>query len=150
MRFLLGILFLMGIVSCSNDDNDNMSVDNNVAINGTWKPYKYEFRGKTIMVSDCELQGLININTDFSGAYERYEISPTSGNCNKADSFTGKWSFDKLYNTLTLTYTESGVDKTLKKSVQSYSATELKISDNSKNLDTTPGNDEAILVFIKE
>lgn len=148
MRLFIGILLLMSIASCSSDD-DRTVVNENVSINGTWKPYKYEFKGKEIMLSDCEKKGIIFINPDFSGSYERYDAS-SSGNCNLFDSFGGKWTFDKMYQTLTLTYTESGVSKTLKKEIDSYSNTELRINDSSKNLDTTPGNDEAVLVFRKE
>ncbi|MGH1519561.1 lipocalin family protein [Chryseobacterium sp. JK1] len=139
----------MGIVSCSNDDDNNNVVTNEVGINGTWKPFKYEFRGKNIALNDCEDKGVIMINADFSGAYDRYE-SGTSGNCNLSDSFVGKWTYDSLYNTLTITYLDGGVTKTMKKEVQSYSSTELRIRDNSKNLDNSPGNDEATLVFRKE
>lgn len=148
MKYFIGILLFMGIVSCSSDDDNNV-VANEVSINGTWKPFKYEFRGKTITLNDCEDKGVIMINADFSGAYDRYEAG-VSGSCNLSDSFVGKWAYDKLYNTLTITYTEAGVTKTLKKEVQSYSDTELRINDNSKNLDNTPGNDEAVLVFRKE
>lgn len=139
----------MGFVSCSNDDDHHQAVANDVSINGTWKPFKYEFRGKNIVLNDCEDKGVIMINADFSGAYDRYE-SGVSGNCNLSDSFVGKWAFDSLYNTLTITYNDAGVTKTMKKQVQSYSDTELRINDNSKNLDNTPGNDEAVLVFGKE
>ena len=138
----------MSIASCSSDD-DRAVVNENVNINGTWKPYKYEFKGKDIMLNDCEKKGTIFINPDFSGSYERYDVA-SSGNCNLFDSFGGKWTFDKMYQTLTLTYTESGVSKTLKKEIDSYSSTELRINDSSKNLDATPGNDEAVLVFRKE
>lgn len=149
MKYFIGILLLMGFVSCSNDDDDHQAVANDVSINGTWKPFKYEFRGKNIVLNDCEDKGVIMINADFSGAYDRYE-SGVSGNCNLSDSFVGKWAFDSLYNTLTITYNDAGVTKTMKKQVQSYSDTELRINDNSKNLDNTPGNDEAVLVFGKE
>ncbi|RXM40321.1 hypothetical protein BOQ62_06320 [Chryseobacterium sp. CH21] len=148
MRLFIGILLLMSIASCSSDD-DRTVVNENVSINGTWKPYKYEFKGREIMLSDCEKKGIIFINPDFSGSYERYDAS-SSGNCNLFDSFGGKWTFDKMYQTLTLTYVEAGVSKTLKKEIDSYSNTELRINDSSKNLDTTPGNDEAVLVFRKE
>ncbi|MCP1301020.1 lipocalin family protein [Chryseobacterium sp. S0630] len=149
MKYFIGILLLMGFVSCSNDDDDHQAVANDVSINGIWKPFKYEFRGKNIVLNDCEDKGVIMINADFSGAYDRYE-SGVSGNCNLSDSFVGKWAFDSLYNTLTITYNDAGVTKTMKKQVQSYSDTELRINDNSKNLDNTPGNDEAVLVFGKE
>lgn len=148
MKYFIGILLFMGIVSCSNDDDNNVAA-NEVSINGTWKPFKYEFRGKTITLNECEDKGVIMINADFSGAYDRYEAG-VSGNCNLSDSFVGKWAYDKLYNTLAITYTEAGVTKTMKKEVQSYSDTELRIRDNSKNLDNIPGNDEAVLVFRKE
>ena len=148
MKYFIGILLLMGVASCSNDDDNNV-VTNDASINGTWRPFKYEFRGKNITLNDCEDKGVIMINADFSGAYDRYESS-ASGNCNLSDSFVGKWTYDKLYNTLTITYTDAGVTKTMKKQVQSYSDSELRINDNSKNLDNTPGNDEATLVFRKE
>jgi hypothetical protein len=148
MKFLIGILLFISITSCSSDDDRNV-IDNNVKVNGNWKPYKYEFRGKTIQLNDCEQKGLILINPDFSGSYERYETS-TSGACTNPDSFTGKWVYDNLYSSLTLTYIESGVTKTLKKEVQSFSETEMSISDKSKNLDDVPGNDQATLVFRKE
>ncbi|MDR6369564.1 hypothetical protein J2795_000199 [Chryseobacterium bernardetii] len=148
MKYFIGILLLMGVASCSNDDDNNV-VTNDASINGTWRPFKYEFRGKNITLNDCEDKGVIMINADFSGAYDRYESS-ASGNCNLSDSFVGKWTYDKLYNTLTITYTDAGVTKTMKKQVQSYSDSELRINDNSKNLDNTPGNDEAVLVFRKE
>lgn len=148
MRFFIGILLLAGMISCSNEDNNNV-VEEKINITGSWKPYKYEFRGKTIMVSNCQQQGLIQINTDLSGVYERYDVS-TTGNCNKFDSFVGNWSYDNLYSSLTITYTEANVVKTMKKDIDAYSMTELRMYDNSQNLDNVPGNDEAILVFRKE
>ncbi|ASK30625.1 hypothetical protein CEY12_11105 [Chryseobacterium sp. T16E-39] len=148
MKFLISFFLLVTIISCSSD-NDNNNVVENVNVNGNWKPYKYEFRGKTYMVNDCELKGQLLINGDFSGVYERYGLS-TSETCTKFDSFVGKWTFDNLYSTLTLTYNEGGTVKTLKKEIDSFSSTELRIYDNSKNLDTVPGNDEAVLIFIKQ
>lgn len=47
MKYFIGILLLMGVASCSSDDDTHV-VANNVSINGTWRPFKYEFRGKTI------------------------------------------------------------------------------------------------------
>lgn len=149
MKFFIGILLLVGIASCSSDSNDNVIVEN-VNINGSWKPYKYEFRGKDLLLSACEKKGQLLINPDFSGVYERYVLVAQSENCNKIDSFTGKWNYDKLYSSLTLTYTEAGVSKTMKKEIDSYSGTELRIYDNSKDFDNVPGNDEAILVYRKE
>ncbi|NIF03997.1 lipocalin family protein [Chryseobacterium sp. Tr-659] len=148
MKYLIGIALLMGIISCSNNDDNPVVVDN-ASINGAWRPFKYEFRGKSIVLNDCEDKGTLLINADFSGAYDRYETA-ASGNCNLSDSFVGKWNYDNLYNVLTLTYTEDGATKTMKKEVQSYSNTELRIHDSSKNLDNVPGNDDAILVFRKE
>lgn len=149
MRLFIGILLLLGVASCSSDDDRNVTVENQ-NVNGSWKPYKYEFRGKDVMLSDCERKGQLLINADFSGVYERYAVAESTGNCNKVESFPGKWNFDKLYSTLTLTYTEAGISKTLKKEIDGFSDTELRILDNSKNLDSEPGNDEAILVFRKE
>lgn len=138
----------MAAISCSgNDDNDN-AVES-VNINGKWKPYKYEFRGKSIMLDDCEKKGEISINPDFSGTYERYDLS-TSGNCDNVDSFGGKWSYDNNNSSLMMTYNEAGTIKTLKKTVQSFTDVELRILDNSKDLDDIPGNDQATLVFAKQ
>ncbi|MDR6921902.1 MULTISPECIES: lipocalin family protein [Chryseobacterium] len=150
MKYFIGIFLLMGVISCSSD-SDNSVVDEVVTVNGTWRPYKYEFRGKNIMLNDCEDKGLIVINNDFSGVYDRYESSATTDDCTLVDSFTGKWTYDKLYNVLTLEYTdEEGLDKTMRKEIKTYSTTELRIRDNSKNLDNQPGNDEAVLVFKRE
>lgn len=147
MKFFIGIFLFMTVISCSsNDDNDNNAVES-VSINGNWKPYKYEFRGKSIILNDCEKKGEISINPDFSGTYERYELS-ASGDCNHIDSFGGKWSYDN--SSLTITYNEAGTVKTLKKAVQSFTDVELRILDSSKDLDDTPGNDQAILVFAKQ
>lgn len=148
MKFFIGIFLFMAAISCSgNDDNDN-AVES-VNINGKWKPYKYEFRGKSIMLDDCEKKGEISINPDFSGTYERYDIS-TSGNCDNVDSFGGKWSYDNNNSSLMMTYNEAGAIKTLKKTVQSFTDVELRILDNSKDLDDIPGNDQATLVFAKQ
>ncbi|HBV15079.1 lipocalin family protein [Chryseobacterium carnipullorum] len=151
MKFFIGIFLFMTVISCSsNDDNDNDN-DNNtvesVRINGNWKPYKYEFRGKSITLNDCDKKGEISINSDFSGTYERYELSPL-GVCNHIDSYGGKWSYDN--SSLTITYNEAGTAKTLKKTVQSFTDVELRVLDNSKDLDDTPGNDQATLVFVKQ
>ncbi|WP_347219787.1 lipocalin family protein [Chryseobacterium sp.] len=146
MKYLIGILLLAGMVSCSSDD-DNTPVMNNTNIAGSWKPSNYEFRGKTIALNDCEGKGQLVINADYSGNYGRYEKA--GDNCNLIDSYSGKWSYDKLYNVLVLTYEEGNETKTLKKDVESYSETELRIWDESKNLDSSPGNDKAILIFRK-
>ncbi|ANF51285.1 hypothetical protein A0O34_12515 [Chryseobacterium glaciei] len=145
MKYIIVIFLLLGMVSCSTDE-PNVIVEN-TSINGNWKPYKYIFRGKDIMLNECESKGQLLINTDFSGVYERYGLSD-SGNCNTLDSFEGNWKYDNL-NTLILTYIESGATKTLTKKVNSYSDIELRINDNSKNLDNVPGNDEGILVYRK-
>lgn len=147
MKYVVGILLLLGVASCSSDDA-NVIVQE-VQINGNWTPYKYEFRGKDVQLNDCERKGQLVINADFSGVYERYAIVEPTGNCNKVESYPGKWSYDKMNHILTLTYTEAGTTKTLVKEVDTFSETELKISDNSKNLDSVPGNDEGVLVFRK-
>jgi len=149
MKYFIGIVFLMMAVGCTSDD-DTPVTDDNVSINGTWRPYKYEFRGKNIMLNDCEDKGVLSINTDFSGFYDRYEKSETTGECIATDSYAGKWNYDKLYSNLTLTYNESGENKIIKKQIQGFSDAELRIQDNSKNLDNVPGNDEAVLVFKRE
>lgn len=150
MKFLIGLIAIMGIISCSSDDNRSNSITEEVGINGTWKPSRYEFKGKSYPVSTCEKNGQILINTDFSGVYERYEAGAGSGECIKPESYSGKWAYDKMYGKLTLTYTEAGVSKILQKTVEDFSATELKIADGSKNVDGIPGNDDAVLVYIKE
>jgi len=150
MKFLIGLIAIMGVVSCSSDDDRSNSRAEEVNINGTWKPSRYEFKGKSYPVSTCEKKGQILINTDFSGVYERYEAGAGSGECIKPESYSGKWAYDKMYGKLTLAYTEAEVSKNLQKTVEDFSATELKIADNSKNIDGIPGNDEAVLVFRKE
>ncbi|WP_170872107.1 lipocalin family protein [Chryseobacterium sp. RU33C] len=137
----------MTATSCSSNTDDNTIIEDSVNITGNWKPYKYEFRGKTILLNECEKKGQISINTDFSGVYENYNIVD-SGNCGLIESYTGKWSFEN--SNLTLTYSDGGNVKTFKKTVQSFDNFELRISDNSKDLDDTSGNDNAILVFVKE
>lgn len=150
MRIFVGIFLLICAVSCSNGDDDNVVAPEPVNVSGNWKPVKYEFRGKTIPLSACEQKGHILINTDFSGSYDRYDTEAVTGNCVKPDSFAGQWVFDQLYSTLNLKYVEGGVTKTVQKEIESFSPTELRILDNSKNLDNVPGNDEATLIFIKE
>lgn len=148
MRFFIGILLLVGVASCSSDDDANV-INQEVQINGNWIPYKYEYRGKDVQLNDCDRKGQLAINADFSGVYERYAIVEPTGSCNKVESYPGKWSYDKMDHILTLTYTEAGTSKTLKKEVETFSETELRILDNSKNLDNVPGNDEGTLVFRK-
>ena len=150
MKFLIGLIAIMGIVSCSSDDDRSNSKTEEVSVNGTWKPSRYEFKGKSYPVSTCEKKGQILINTDFSGVYERYETGAGAGECIKPESYSGKWAYDRMYGKLTLTYTEAGVSKTSQKTVEDFSATELKIVDGSKNVDGIPGNDDAVLVYIKE
>ncbi|MDR6463315.1 lipocalin family protein [Chryseobacterium sediminis] len=150
MKFLIGLIAIMGIVSCSSDDDRSNSKTEEVSVNGTWKPSRYEFKGKNYPVSTCEKKGQILINTDFSGVYERYEAGAGAGECIKPESYSGKWAYDRMYGKLTLTYTEAGVSKTSQKTVEDFSATELKITDGSKNVDGIPGNDDAVLVYIRE
>ncbi|HCN51411.1 MAG TPA: hypothetical protein DIT10_20380 [Chryseobacterium sp.] len=150
MKFLIGLIAIMGIVSCSSDDDRSNPTQDEVGINGTWKPSRYEFKGKSYPVSTCEKKGQILINTDFSGVYERYDTDAGTGNCIKPEAYLGKWTYDRMYGKLTLTYTESGISKTSQKNVEDYSTTELKIADATKNVDGIPGNDDAVLVYIKE
>ncbi|MET3035354.1 lipocalin family protein [Chryseobacterium sp. NRRL B-14859] len=150
MKFLIGLIAIMGIVSCSSDDDRNSSTIDEMSINGTWKPTRYEFKGKSYPVSTCEKKGQLLINTDFSGVYERYDTDIATGDCLKPESYTGKWTYDKMYGKLTLAYTESGISKNLQKNVEDLSSTELKIADGSKNVDGIAGNDDAILVYTKE
>lgn len=150
MKFLIGLIAIMGIVSCSSDDDRSNTRVDEVSINGTWKPSRYEFKGKSYPVSACEKKGQILVNTDFSGVYERYDTDAGTGNCVKPESYSGKWTYDRMYGKLTLTYTEAGVTKTSQKTVEDFSSTELRIADNSKNVDGIGGNDDAVLVYIKE
>jgi hypothetical protein len=150
MKFLIGLIAIMGIVSCSSDDDRSSSIPDEVSISGTWRPSRYEFKGKSYPVSTCEKKGQILVNPDLSGVYERYETDAGSGNCIKPESYTGKWTYDRMYGKLTLTYTEATATKTLQKNVEDFSTTELRISDASKNVDGIPGNDDAVLVYLKE
>ncbi|MDQ0592812.1 hypothetical protein QFZ37_001181 [Chryseobacterium ginsenosidimutans] len=151
MRLFINLFIVIAIVaSCSNDDNREDTVIQTPDINGVWKPARYEYKGKTYTVSDCEKKGQILVNTNFSGVYERYGISSSGTDCNLYDSFSGNWSYDNMSKVLTLNYIENGVAKTLKKQIEDFSSTELKITDNSKNLDNIPGNDEASLIFTKQ
>lgn len=150
MRFFISLIAVLCLASCGDDDRDNSTTEITSSINGVWKPVKYEYKGKNYPVGDCEKKGQILINTDFSGVYERYIKDDVSGNCVNPDSFSGKWNYDKLYNSLVLSYTEAGVAKTLKKDIEGLSDIELRIADSSKNLDGLPGNDEATLVFVRE
>lgn len=150
MRLFISLFVIMTIVfSCSNDDNREDTILETPDINGVWKPTRYEYKGKTYPLTDCEKKGQILVNTNFAGIYERYGEN-TSGNCNLFDSFSGNWTYDKMNKILTLTYNENGTAKTLKKQIEDFSSTELKITDTSKDLDNVPGNDEASLVFTKQ
>jgi hypothetical protein len=150
MRLFINLFVLITVVaSCSNDDNREDTVIETPNINGVWKPARYEYKGKTYVVSDCEKKGQILIGANFTGVYERYGEN-TSGNCNLYDSFSGNWSYDTMNKVLTLSYNENGTVKTLKKQIDDFSSTELKITDTSKDLDNVPGNDEASLIFTKQ
>lgn len=149
MKFIIGLIVMMSIVSCSSDDERSTTVIVPPNINGVWKPARYESKGKTYPLNDCEKKGQLLVNNDLSGVYERYD-TPSSGGCNLLDSFSGKWEYDSMNKILTLTYSENGNTKTLKKEVEDFSTTELRIFDNNKNLDGLPGNDEASLVFVKQ
>lgn len=149
MRFFLSLFIVFAVASCSNDDSRENTIIDTPDINGNWKPVRYEYKGKTYLLDECDKKGQILVNTDFSGVFERYGIS-ASGGCNLYDSFSGTWNYNNMDNSLVLTYNENGSSKTLKKQVQNISNTELSITDSSKNLDNIPGNDEAILVFAKQ
>ncbi|MCW3160139.1 lipocalin-like domain-containing protein [Chryseobacterium oryctis] len=149
-KFLFSfIVLVLTFSSCSNDGNTQDTIIETPNISGSWKPSRYEFKGKSYAVSDCEKKGQLLVNTDFTGVYERYGIG-IDNNCNKFDSFSGKWDYDKMGKILTLTYMENGINKTLTKEIVDFSSIELKILDSSKDLDGIPGNDEATLVFIQQ
>lgn len=137
-------------VSCSGNDDVENTVIQKPNLTGTWKPQRYEYKGKTYPLSQCEKQGQILINVNLSGVYEKYGAASSGENCNLLDSFLGVWSYDEFTKDLVLTYNESGAVKTLKKEIVDFSENELKITDTSKNLDNIPGNDEASLVFVKQ
>lgn len=149
MKFIIGLIAIISIVSCSNDDERGTTVIETPNINGVWKPARYEFKGKIYPLNDCEKKGQLFVNNDLSGVYERYD-TPSAGSCNLLDSFSGKWEYDNMNKILTLIYSENGNTKTLKKEVEDFSTTELRIFDNTKNLDGLSGNDEASLVFVKQ
>ena len=149
MRLFISLFILMTmVVSCSNDDSREDTIIKTPDITGTWKPERYEYKGKTYLLTDCEKKGQILVNTNLAGVYERY--GDNTGNCNLYDSFSGNWTYDNMTKVLTLTYNENGTVKMLKKEVEDFSSLELKITDSSKDLDDVPGNDEASLVFIKQ
>lgn len=151
MKLFICFLVLAGMaVSCSDSGERENTVIPAPDLNGIWKPVRYEYKGKTYLLTDCEKKGQISVNSDFSGVYERYGSTGPSSNCTLYDSFAGKWSYDKVTKILTLTYQENGISKTLKIEIQDFSSVELKITDTSQNLDTVPGNDEASLVFTKQ
>lgn len=143
--FVMMCLFL----SCSNDENRGTTIMETPKINANWKPSNYEYKGKIYNLNDCDKKGQLLINTDFSGVYENFEKSSASSACITLESYSGKWSYDNLTRVLTLTYNEAGAPKTLKKEIESFSDSELRIIDNTKNLDGIPGNDEALLIYIK-
>jgi hypothetical protein len=151
MRLFINLFILIAVVaSCSNDDDREDTIIEAPNISGVWKPARYEYKGKTYSLSDCEKKGQILVNTNFSGVYERYGISGSGTDCSLYDSFSGNWNYDNMNKVLTLSYNENGIIKTLKKQVEDFSGTELKITDASKDLDNIPGNDEASLVFTKQ
>lgn len=140
------------VLSCSNDNSREDTIVTIPDINGVWKPLRYEFKGKTYPLNDCEKKGQILINANLSGVYERFGISDSDSDsdCNLYDSFSGNWNYDNINKVLTLTYNENGIAKTLKKQIEDFSSTELKITDSSKDLDNVAGNDEASLIYIKQ
>ncbi|WP_294249396.1 lipocalin family protein [uncultured Chryseobacterium sp.] len=151
MKLLISFLLMAGMaISCSNSDERENTVLPAPDLNGVWKPVRYEYKGKIYLLADCEKKGQISVNSNFSGVYERYGSTGSSSNCTLYDSFAGNWSYDKVTKILTLTYQENGISKMLKKEVQDFSSVELKITDNSQNLDNVLGNDEASLVFTKQ
>ncbi|MFC3159369.1 Lipocalin-like domain-containing protein [Chryseobacterium arachidis] len=151
MRLFINLFILMAtVISCSNDDNREDTIIETPNLNGTWKPVRYEYKGKTYPLSECEKKGQILVNTNSSGVYERYGASSSGTDCNLYDSFSGSWNYDAMNRTLTLSYNENGTPKTLQKQIEDFSSTELKVTDTSKDLDNVPGNDEASLVFAKQ
>ncbi|CAA7197152.1 lipocalin family protein [Chryseobacterium potabilaquae] len=151
MKFLTNLIVAMILVSsCSNGDSREDTTFEIPNINGMWKPSRYEYKGKIYSLPDCEKNGQLLVNIDFSGVYEEFGKSSVDNNCNKFISFAGKWGYDAMNRMLTLSYKENGVTKTLTKEVEDFSDVELKIFDNSKDLDGIPGNDEASLIFTKQ
>ncbi len=150
MKFKINIIILVLLFSisfsCSSDDRDNTNTQEQ-NITGNWKPYAYEYKGKIYTVDECDKKGQLLINNDMSGVYEKYMMS--SGSCINISSYSGNWTYDKNTLTLTLSYKENGVTKTLVKQVENFSDSELRTVDNSMNLDSNPGNDEAILTWKK-
>lgn len=148
--FISLLIFIVIVLSCSNDNSRENTVVTIPDINGVWKPSRYEFKGKTYPLNDCEKKGQILINANLSGVYERFVVSDSGPDCNLYDSFSGNWNYDNINKVLTLTYNENGIAKTLKKQIEDFSSTELKITDSSKDLDNVAGNDEASLIYIKQ
>ncbi|SEM16554.1 Lipocalin-like domain-containing protein [Chryseobacterium taichungense] len=151
MKLLSKIIIIMVVaISCSGNDAVEDTIIEKPNLTGTWKPQRYEYKGKTYPLTECERKGQIVVNASLSGIYERYGVSASTGNCNLDDSFAGKWVYDEVTKDLTLTYNENGTAQTLKKEILDFSDNELKILDASKDLDNVPGNDEASLVFVKQ
>lgn len=141
-KIFLILIFSVLALSCSSEDSNPAVVTTNYQ--GTFKAVSFEYRGKTISVSDCQGNSKIIINEDKSGVYESYEYNSTIGSCAATESLTGTWQVTN--NKLVLSKNHQLV-KSL--DLESISSTEIKVIDNSHNVDALPGNDEAVLSFVK-
>lgn len=147
MKNIFYTVLILFFISCRDEPNHQNTTaleDYNKQIQGTWTPSYYEYKGKIYPVNDCQKSGRILVSSDMSGTYEVYDMN---GSCQNLNNYIGIWSYGT--NGLSITYTENGVSKIKNLPFNTISDSELKLYDNSKNLDGLGGLDEAILVYIK-
>lgn len=136
-------LFIFFFLSSCNRDESPKTTPNTMNYVGVWKPSHYELKGKTYSLTDCQKKGVINIQTTMAGSYESYET--ISSNCSNVESFAGTWQTSS--SELKLNYSEAGVTHTKILNVNTLSTSQLKVDDNTHNIDGIPGNDEAVIVY---
>lgn len=150
MKKILYLVCVLLLVSACKDNDRENEVSQPINLVGTWKIDHYEFKGKKYDVTSCDKEDAIVIQASNAGSYKKSEWSSSINACDYIENYVGTWFFAPLESKLVLTYKENTVDKTKTINLSEYSSQQLKIDNNTKNIDGIPGNDAAVEVWVKQ
>lgn len=150
MKKIFYLAFVLLSLSACKDNNGEDEVSQPISLVGTWKIDHYEFKGKTYNVTSCDKDDVIVIQAINAGSYKNSEWSPSINACDYVENYVGTWLFIPLESKLVLNYRENMIDKTKTINLTEYSSKQLKIDNNTKNIDGIPGNDAAVEVWVRQ
>lgn len=141
-KMIFGLLTLVTIYSCNNDDNTNSETLPNLINKWNLETWKYNNNNQSL--TSCDKQGYIKFNNN--GTFERKDYYNNNGNCEIEGNDNGTYTYDTSNNKITLNYTDvnDGPQTEVLNNV-SFTITKLNYTWDEDN----NGSDEHFLEFLK-